>query len=101
MAEKLGLDGVKESDQSLLLEWQKLMDELKLDYTLFFSLLEKVDTQTNAALHFEPCFYYSLTQSQALQLESFVQHYSDRKALNTIPAEESLQKCRKQILNLF
>lgn len=36
MAEKLGLDAVKESDQALLLEWQKLMDELKLDYTLFF-----------------------------------------------------------------
>lgn len=40
MAEKLGLDGVKESDQSLLLEWQKLMDELKLDYTLFFFIRE-------------------------------------------------------------
>ncbi|MCL1663763.1 YdiU family protein [Elizabethkingia ursingii] len=95
MAEKLGLDGVKESDQSLLLEWQKLMDELKLDYTLFFSLLEKADAQTNAVLHFEPCFYYSLTQSQALQLESFVQHYTDRKALNTISTEESLQKMQK------
>ncbi|MCP1250422.1 MULTISPECIES: protein adenylyltransferase SelO [Elizabethkingia] len=95
MAEKLGLDGVKESDQSLLLEWQKLMDELKLDYTLFFSLLEKVDAQTNAVLHFEPCFYYNLTQSQKLQLENFVQHYVDRKLQNTISAEESLQKMQR------
>lgn len=95
MAEKLGLDGVKESDQSLLLEWQKLMDELKLDYTLFFSLLEKVDAQTNAALHFEPCFYYNLTQSQILQLENFVQHYVDRKSQNTISTEESLQKMQR------
>lgn len=100
MAEKLGLDGVKESDQSLLLEWQKLMDELKLDYTLFFFIREsRYSDQCGFA--FRALFYYSLTQSQALQLESFVQHYSDRKALNTIPAEESLQKCRKQILNLF
>lgn len=71
------------------------MDELKLDYTLFFSLLEKTDAQTNVILHFEPCFYYGLTQSQAQQLEGFVQHYIDRKAQNTISAEESLQKMQR------
>lgn len=60
-----------------------------------FSLLEKVDAQTNAALHFEPCFYYNLTQSQILQLENFVQHYVDRKSQNTISTEESLQKMQR------
>ncbi|MCT6716711.1 hypothetical protein, partial [Staphylococcus aureus] len=74
---------------------QKLMDELKLDYTLFFSLLEKADDQTDAVLHFEPCFYYTLTQSQKLQLENFVQHYVDRKLQNTISAEESLQRMQR------
>ena len=67
----------------------------KVGLHLVFSLLEKVDAQTNATLHFEPCFYYNLTQSQTLQLENFIQHYTDRKAQNTISAEESLQKMQR------
>ncbi|MDE5449516.1 protein adenylyltransferase SelO family protein, partial [Elizabethkingia meningoseptica] len=94
MAHKLGLDAVKESDQQLLLEWQKLMDELKLDYTLFFSLLEKVDDQTDVVVHFEPCFYYKPTGNQILQLKDFTTHYIVRIKENTISDAQRLQQMK-------
>jgi len=94
MVHKLGLDAVKESDQQLLLEWQKLMDELKLDYTLFFSLLEKVDDQTDVVVHFEPCFYYKPTGNQILQLKDFTTHYIARIKENTISDAQRLQQMK-------
>ena len=90
MAKKLGLDEVKETDAELLLQWQKLMDNLQLDYTIFFTLLASIDGKEDLISHFEPCVYFPLTQNQKDQLLTFLDNYKVRLALNTISREASL-----------
>ncbi|NAW50616.1 YdiU family protein [Elizabethkingia argentiflava] len=95
MARKLGLDELKQDDQPFLLECQKLMSELNLDYTLFFSLLEKVDQQTPVLTHFAPCLYDQLEKSQKKQLQDFIQRYITRKQDNKISRIQSLEMMQK------
>lgn len=94
MGEKLGLDFIKNTDAPLLLEWQKMMDKLQPDYTLFFQLLETVE-ETSILKHFESCLYHTLSQEEEKHLVNFIQKYLKRRNENTISISEAKAKMSK------
>lgn len=95
MAKKFGFDEVLENDGTFFTEAQKLMEDLKIDYTLFFNQLESFEKNADAQLHFEKVFYAPISSEQLLQLEDFLKTYEQRLKLNSISKEESLVLMKK------
>lgn len=93
MANKLGLDQLKEEDKKLIDQLEEVLTLTKADMTIFFQLLislpaENTDQQTLAA-HFEPCLYYKLSDALIEKLHQTIQAYQLRISTNTITAELS------------
>ena len=44
--------------------WQKLMEEISTDYTLFFNLLESLEEGSHIIEHFKKSFYQNLNKEQ-------------------------------------
>lgn len=89
MARKFGFEKLERHDADFFTSWQKLMEELSTDYTLFFSKLESLDTETPVLEHFQPCCYEPLTEEKEELLKAFVDHYLDRISRNDISRDES------------
>ncbi len=89
MADKLGLDEPREADTQLFTDWQKMMDNLKPDYTLFFTALESFEPGADVLTHFGNSFYTAPTKGQREELENFLQNYLKRKQSNAFSAPES------------
>lgn len=47
LCRKFGFDELRESDEEFFTNWQGLMQELQLDYTLFFNQLEKLNPESD------------------------------------------------------
>ena len=95
LCKKFGFDELKESDEEFFINWQGLMQELHLDYTLFFNLLEKIDNIPDIKTEFNKISYTFFDESKSNKLENFLQVYKTRLEKNIISREESLDLKRK------
>ena len=95
MAAKFGFDKVMEGDDVFFTDWQKLMVALKLDYTLFFTELERLEQDTARESFFDKVSYMARTPELIQALENFIKKYNERKNLNSISPEASKALMKK------
>lgn len=95
MAKKFGFDTVLESDGPFFTEAQQVMEDLKIDHTLFFTRLESAADTSDLRKHFEDVFYHFVSDEQFATFEKFMRNYFERLQKNTIASEESLALMRK------
>ena len=91
MAAKFGFNEVLKNDDQFFTDAQKIMEDLKIDYTLFFNKLETLKEDTDLKSHFDNIFYNNLTDKQFSAFEKFTESYFERLKLNTISETESKQ----------
>lgn len=89
MASKFGFENLTEKDDEFFTEWQKLMTDLQLDYTLFFTELEKWDESAGIKDFFEKVSYSVTTDESLSKLNDFLISYIERRNLNNITIAES------------
>ena len=89
MADKFGFDELLEGDGEFFTNAQKVMEDLKIDYTLFFNKLEKFENGMDLKVHFEDIFYHFLSEEDSLQFSEFMDLYLNRLAKNDISSAES------------
>lgn len=91
---KFGFDEVLPSDQEFFMEVQTLMQELNLDYTLFFQSLENF-IQNEEKFEFskilEAISYDPISPENKLKFEGFFGNFKKRISKNKISKEESLR----------
>lgn len=86
LAKKFGFDELKPSDEGFFVEWQQLMQDLQLDYTLFFNGLENRNLNPIQDLS-----YKTLTNDELQRAEALLAKYENRLAQNSVSREESLK----------
>jgi uncharacterized protein YdiU (UPF0061 family) len=89
LADKFGFDEVLTEDEKFFIEWQQLMQDLNLDYTLFFQSLEQRVSEIKNH-DFSNSFYRNLNQIELKRLSNFIEKYKERKIKNKISEAESL-----------
>jgi len=94
LANKFGFDKVLAEDERFFTEWQQLMQDLNLDYTLFFQSLEHAVSEIKIE-NFSNSFYRNLNENELKRLSSFIEKYQQRKLKNTISEAESLELMSK------
>lgn len=90
LCRKFGFNELQKDDEEFFTGWQSLMQELHLDYSLFFTQLEKLETSDDLKNLFEKAAYLSLDDEKIGKLRDFTKKYTSRLTLNTISREESL-----------
>jgi len=95
LCKKFGFDELKETDEDFFTNWQGLMQELQLDYTLFFNVLEKIDTVFDLKEDFKKISYTVLDEIKLRKLGNFIEQYQLRLKSNTISKEESFHLMKK------
>lgn len=90
MAKKFGFNEVLEGDDHFFTDAQKLLEDLKLDYTLFFNQLEKIEENVDVKELFKDISYSFLSEEQFRVLADFIQKYQTRLKKNAISRPESL-----------
>lgn len=94
LADKFGFDEVLPGDERFFTEWQQLMQDLNLDYTLFFQSLEKpilgIKTEDLSS-----SFYRSLNENELKRLSNLIEKYQERKLKNKISETKSLELMSK------
>jgi uncharacterized protein YdiU (UPF0061 family) len=90
LCRKFGFDELRESDEEFFTNWQGLMQELHLDYTLFFNQLEKLNSEIEVKSLFENASYIVLNEEKTKKIEDFTKQYQERLSSNTISKETSL-----------
>jgi len=95
LCSKFGFDQQLETDEEFFINWQGLMQELQLDYTLFFNLLEKTASITDIKTEFQKISYTSLDEVKLNKLENFFHIYKIRLEKNAISKDESLDLMKK------
>ncbi|MBP6578171.1 MAG: YdiU family protein, partial [Chryseobacterium sp.] len=81
-------------DERFFTEWQQTMQDLNLDYTLFFQQLEKLTSEIKTD-DFKDSFYRNLTEIEFKKLSDFIEKYRVRKLKNKISETESLELMSK------
>lgn len=94
LANKFGFDEVLPEDKKFFAEWQQLMQDLNLDYTLFFQSLEKPVSGINIG-DFSNSFYRNLNENELKRLSNFIEKYQVRQLKNKISETESLELMSK------
>ena len=89
LANKFGFDEVLSKDELFFTEWQQLMQDLNLDYTLFFQSLEKPVSEIKID-DFSNSFYRNLNENELIRLSDFMGKFRTRKLNNKISEAESL-----------
>ena len=95
MAKKFGFEKLERYDADFFTSWQKLMEEISIDYTLFFNQLETLKEDTNIPEHFKKCFYQNINSNQETLLIEFVENYKQRLSYNQISRDESRKIMQK------
>ena len=90
MAKKFGFNEVLEGDDQLFTDAQKLLEDLKLDYTLFFNRLENLKENSDLKELFTDISYLILKEEQFSMLEVFTKNYQTRLEKHIISKAESL-----------
>lgn len=94
LADKFGFDEVLPEDERFFTDWQQVMQDLNLDYTLFFQSLEKTSPEIKIE-DFSGSFYRDLTENELKRLADFIEKYQERKLKNKISEQESLELMSK------
>ena len=94
LADKFGFDEVLAEDEKFFTEWQQMMQDLNLDYTLFFQQLEKQISEIKTD-DFKGSFYRNLNETELKKLSDFIEKYQTRKLKNKISETESLELMSK------
>lgn len=94
LADKFGFDEVLAEDEKFFTEWQQMMQDLNLDYTLFFQNLEKPLSEFKVE-DFKDAFYRNLNENELKKLSDFIEKYRQRKLKNKISESESFQLMSK------
>lgn len=92
---KFGFDEVLDGDEDFFVSNQNLMQDLKLDYTLFFQEIEKDVTEINPKEFLEKVSYLPYSIENEKRLSDFFERYKDRLFLNKISRKESLFLMKK------
>lgn len=95
LCNKFGFDNLLESDEEFFTNWQNMMQELQLDYTLFFNLLEKRDQSLDTLSAFETISYTVLNDQKVKTLEEFLTAYDLRLEKNSFSKFDSLKLMQK------
>ncbi|MCQ9641214.1 YdiU family protein [Chryseobacterium sp. WG14] len=95
LCRKFGFDELRKEDEDFFTNWQGLMQELQMDYTLFFNYLEKLPSTTDVKDFFNKVSYISVNEEKLKKLEDFLTTYNSRLNLNTISREDSLALMKK------
>ena len=95
MAKKFGFEKLERYDADFFTSWQKLMEEISTDYTLFFNQLETLQDDTSIIEHFKKSFYQNLNKEQETLVIEFVENYRQRLSYNQISKEESRKIMQK------
>lgn len=90
LCKKFGFDQLRKEDEDFFTNWQGLMQELQLDYTLFFSKLETVTSDTDLKEHFKDVSYITLNEEMLEKLSHFITIYEARLKLNSISKKDSV-----------
>lgn len=90
LCKKFGFDQLFDGDEEFFTNWQGLMQELQLDYTLFFNELEKINNKYDLKDKFQGISYLSLHPEKLLKIEDFINTYNIRLTRNLISKEESI-----------
>lgn len=90
LCRKFGFDQLLDGDEEFFTNWQGLMQELQLDYTLFFSQIEKFDKETDLRKQFENISYHSLNNQNLDKIAHFINLYNLRLEKNIISKTESI-----------
>lgn len=95
LCKKFGFDQLQKEDEDFFTNWQGLMQELQLDYTLFFTQLEKITSETDIKENFKEVSYIALNEQMLAKLSNFIKSYNARLDLNSISKEASLAMMKK------
>jgi len=90
LCKKFGFDQLLEGDEEFFTNWQGLMQELQLDYTLFFTQIEKFDKETDLKKQFENISYNFLNNDDLRKITDFIKSYHTRLKKNNISETESV-----------
>ncbi|WP_144283190.1 protein adenylyltransferase SelO [Chryseobacterium echinoideorum] len=93
LCRKFGFDDLRKEDEEFFTNWQGLMHELQLDYTLFFNELEKSHNEED--VNFSAVSYSILDESAMSKLNHFMSAYQKRLSENNISRSESLELMKK------
>lgn len=88
LARKFGFDEAKESDAEFFVQWQSMMQDIKIDCTLFFIQLQKVAEGTDFSL-FNVSFYEDLNEEKQEKFSNFLSIYKKRLLENKISTKDS------------
>ena len=91
LSRKFGFDEVLAEDERFFTEWQQMMQDLTLDYTLFFQKLESPISEIKTE-DFKDSFYRNLNEIELKKLSDFIKKYQARKLKNKISEPESLER---------
>jgi len=94
LADKFGFDEVLKEDEKFFTEWQQMMQDLNLDYTLFFQQIERPISEIKTE-DFKDSFYRNLSENELKKLSNFIERYQARKLKNKISETESLELMSK------
>ena len=72
-----------------------MMQDLKIDYTLFFKQLENLQPSVDLSSHFAEVFYQPLSKEEFIIFENFIESYQKRLEKNTISPAESASLMQK------
>ncbi len=84
MAKKFGFEKLERYDADFFTSWQKLMEEISTDYTLFFSQLETLEEGYKYYRTFQKFFLSKLNKEQETLVIEFVENYRQRLSYNQI-----------------
>lgn len=88
LANKFGFNEVLAQDPEFFSQWQSMMEDLKIDHTLFFNKLELI-SQSSDLTFFKDAFYEDLREESKISFNNFLTIYLERLKVNKISREES------------
>ncbi|WP_262150411.1 protein adenylyltransferase SelO [Chryseobacterium foetidum] len=86
---KFGFEKLISGDDDFFSSWQSLMQELSLDYTLFFNELESHLNQKITSEQLQKISYGLIDDENLEKFNKFLSEYEKRLSKNSISAEES------------
>lgn len=95
LCHKFGFDQLLENDEEFFTNWQGLMQEFQLDYTLFFNVLERIEEGCDLKTEFENISYISLDDKAFSKIKNFINQYELRLEKNDISKDKSQELMQK------
>ena len=88
LSRKFGFEKRFSDDEAFFIEWQQLMQDLQLDYTLFFNEIEKEISTINSTEFLHNVSYSTTNFENEKRLNDFLEKYQTRLQQNQISDEE-------------